>query len=433
MKELNGFSIVVLTILAILAPIPGEAQQNETEEIETIQEQIKEQNKKIEEIKPGNSSFLITGFTNVTYHLDLEAIEDSRFDHVGFSPIFLWKPSEKLFFEAELHIELEGGVHGGEVADDGHGHGHGGAGGGSDQSGVSHAGSTHFDLGYANMVYFLNDYITITAGKFLTPIGLFNERFHPTWINPLPIDPLGVGHGGPLPSSEVGLQIRGGVQAGATKWNYSLYVSNGPIFEDGSGDPERAGTLVYSNFSDNNGNKALGGRLSWLPLINSTLEIGISGQFASKTGDKGTLYEDIGSQLLVGDLSYIINSTALKGYFRLIGQYSQLKVDDALFVNDSTEVANGEPSVYSFENETTFYYGIVSYRPSKSGSKFIRNSELVFRYDGGSTPEGSKWELEDSRYTVGYNYWLQARSALKCAVSIGDRENAFYVQWALGF
>lgn len=423
--EKNYLKITIL-VLAILIPFVGISQDEQENEIEQLKRENKEQDKRIEALKPGLSSFLLTGFTNITYHQDLEVIKDSRFSHAGFSPITIWKPSDRLFFETELHIELEGGVHGGETGD-----GHGGHGGSTEEA--SHAGSTIIDLGYANMVYFLNDYVTITAGKFLTPIGTFNERYHPTWINPLAVNPLGTGHGSPLPAAELGLQVRGGIQTGKSKIGYSVYVTNGPVLEDGNGDPERAGALIYSNFNDNNGNKALGGRIGWLPISNSSLEIGISGQWADKTGDKGGQYENIGSRLIVGDLSYIINSTSLKGYFRLIGQYSKLVVDDAFYANDAEDIANGEPATYTFNNESTFYYGLISYRPSKSGSKLIRNTELVYRYDTGKTPEDSKWAFEDSRSTFGFNYWLQARSVLKASVAIGELSNILYLQWALGF
>ena len=173
-----------------------------------LQQQINQLDSGLNNAKPGTSTFMITGFTNLTYHQDLNDTEISRFSHAGFSPIFIFKPAEKIFFEAELHIEMEGGVHGGEVAGGG-GHAHGGA---DDEAG--HAGSTLFDLGYANMVYMLRPNVIFTAGKFLTPIGQFNERFHPSWINPLPVNPLGMGHGGPLPAAELGIQVRGGLQAG---------------------------------------------------------------------------------------------------------------------------------------------------------------------------------------------------------------------------
>ena len=414
MKHTFTFLIAVFAVVGLVPLQVYSQDQSENEEIETLKEENKEQNKKIDANKPGKSTFLLTGFTNISYHQNLEDLDDSKFGHAGFSPITIWRPSEKFMFETELHIEMEGGVHGGETGDE---HGHG------SEDAASHEGSTFIDLGYANIVYFLNDYMTITAGKFLTPIGTFNERFHPSWINPLPISPLGLGHGSVLPTAELGMQVRGGLQTGVSKMSYALYVSNGPVLEDGNGDPERAGSPVYSNFSDNNKNKALGGRIGWLPIQNSTLEIGLSGQWANKIGDHGSIYEDIGSNLIAGDLSYLINSTTLKGMIRIVGQYSFFKVDEAFYKNDSTDIANGEPEFYTFDNTSTFYYGLISYRPSKSGKKFIKNTELVFRYDFGQTPMGSKWEFEDARSTFGINYWLQARSAIKIAVSIPTIES----------
>ncbi len=418
------FAVFVVTCF-ISKDVLSQDQSSTNEEIEKLKEENKEQNKKINTNKPGKSTFLLTGFTNLSYHQNLENTDDSKFGHAGFSPITIWQPSERFLFETELHIEMEGGVHGGETGD-----GHGGHG---SEDAESHEGSTFIDLGYANIAYFLNDYMTITAGKFLTPIGTFNERFHPSWINPLPISPLGSGHGGVLPTAELGIQVRGGLQTGISKISYALYVSNGPVLEDGNGDPERAGSPVYSNFSDNNRNKALGGRLSWLPIQNSTLEVGISGQWAKNIGDQGSNYENVGSQLIAGDISYLINSTSLKGVIRIIGQYTKLKVDDALYESDSSDIANGDSPFYTFDNTSTFYYGLISYRPSKSGKKFIRNTELVYRYDFGQTPIGSKWEFEDARSTFGLNYWIQARSVIKLAVSIGELSNIMYLQWALGF
>ena len=103
------------TILSLLffCSFSSIAWSQENNEIEELQEQSKILSEQINQIKPGKSQFRMTGFTNLTYHQDLEVLDDSRFDHAGFSPIFIWQPSNKLFFESELHIELEGGVHGG--------------------------------------------------------------------------------------------------------------------------------------------------------------------------------------------------------------------------------------------------------------------------------------------------------------------------------
>ena len=45
-------------------------------------------------------------------------------------------------------------------------------------------------LDYAQLDYIVNPYLTVTAGRFLTPFGIFNERLYPVWIRFLQPDPL---------------------------------------------------------------------------------------------------------------------------------------------------------------------------------------------------------------------------------------------------
>ena len=421
-----------ITIMLISAVVSQAAAQTDTilaNEIEKLKAQNVTLSEKLNKIKPGNNKFRMTGFANFSYHQDLEDFDISRFAHAGFAPIMIWKPSDNLFFESELHIELEGGVHGGETGDGGHGGG--GHGGGS--GGISHAGATHLDLGYANIGYFVNDWITLVGGKFLSPFGTFNERFHPSWINRLPSAPLGFGHGGATPVTELGMQLRGGLQLGKSKLYYAVYVSNGPILEDGKGDPENAGALIYTNFQDNNANKAIGGRLGILPFSNSSLDLGVSGQYAGKTGDLGTPYENVSALLYALDLTYVKDFGAIGGTVRIVGQYSIVDVEDVYYINDSMDIAMGEDSLYTFNNESSLYYIQLAYRPDKSGKEFLRNLEFVVRYDVAKLSPGSKWEFEDSRTTFGLNYWIHARSAFKFEVRISELGNIAMFQWSIGF
>ena len=427
MKTTNYISALILAGLSL-------AVQAQTDTI--LQKQVEElvqQNLTLSEqlnaLKPGKSKFRLTGFADFAYHQDLEETEISRFAHAGFAPIMIWRPSEKLFFESELHIELEGGTHGGETGAGHGGHGHGG----SEDGGISHAGKTHFDLGYASFGYFVNDWLSLVGGKFLSPFGTFNERFHPSWINRLPSVPLGFGHGGAGPTDELGIQARGGLQLGKTKLYYALYLSNGPVLEDGKGDADRAGTLLFSNFEDNNVNKAIGGRIGWLPFSNSSLEIGLSGQYAGKTGDRGTDYENVSAFLYAADLTYVKDFAPLAGTIRLTGQYSAADVGDAYYLNDSMDIAMGEDSLYTFANFSSFYYVQLAWRLDKLQSKVLSKVELVVRYDEASMAPKSKWAFADSRITVGLNYWIHARSALKAEVRIGELNTIAMLQWTMGF
>jgi hypothetical protein len=76
---------------------------------------------------------------------------------------------------------------------------------------------------YAQVDYIANPYVTITAGRFLTPFGIFNERLYPVWIRFLQPDPLIL----PINTAPSdGAMLRGGFPVNPqANMNYALYVS----------------------------------------------------------------------------------------------------------------------------------------------------------------------------------------------------------------
>src|SRR5215469_11134405 len=78
-------------------------------------------------------------------------------------------------------------------------------------------------LEYAQLDYIGNRYVTLTAGRFLTPFNIFNERLYPNWIRNTQTDPLIL----PLSAeSDNGMVLRGGVQAeNDLTFNYAVYFS----------------------------------------------------------------------------------------------------------------------------------------------------------------------------------------------------------------
>ena len=144
---------------------------------------------------PGNTKFLLTGYAFGGF--ETRKGENSTFN-AGFSPILLWKISDKLFFEGELELGLNDAA-------------------------------TDVNLEYAHLTYLLNDYMTIGIGKFLTPFSQFPARLHPAWINKLPDFPLAFNEDeGLVGFSQVGAHISGVVPLGPTKVLYDIYASNGP-------------------------------------------------------------------------------------------------------------------------------------------------------------------------------------------------------------
>lgn len=79
------------------------------------------------------------------------------------------------------------------------------------------------NLEYMQIDYIGNKYVTVTAGRFLTPFNIFNERFYPNWIRNTQTDPLifPIGTG-----SDNGVMLRGGVDiAKDVTLNYAVYFS----------------------------------------------------------------------------------------------------------------------------------------------------------------------------------------------------------------
>jgi len=84
-------------------------------------------------------------------------------------------------------------------------------------------GAVHKSLEYAEVDYIGNRYVTITAGRFLAPFNIFNERLYPNWIRNTQTDPLifPIGTG-----SDNGVMLRGGVAVDKdVTFNYAVYFS----------------------------------------------------------------------------------------------------------------------------------------------------------------------------------------------------------------
>jgi hypothetical protein len=103
-------------------------------------------------------------------------------------------------------------------------------------NGGPYGGPVNKHVDYAQVDYIASPYVTVTAGRFLTPFGIFNERLYPVWIRSLQPDPLIL----PINTAPSdGAMLRGGFPVSAkANMNYAAYVSATSI-GIGSVDSER--------------------------------------------------------------------------------------------------------------------------------------------------------------------------------------------------
>ena len=341
--------------------------------------------------KDGQNKFAIFGNAEMTFFADKN---DVQFGEVNFKPIFLWRISDNLFVEAEPEFETGGG-------------------------------SLDIGLEYANMCFIVNRYLILHAGRFLPKFGAYRGRMGEGFINRFPTDPVGFGDGGIGAMNEVGIGAQGGFGTGDVKFNYDLYLSNGPILLT---DPENAGQFEYEGYVGNNKGKAVGGRVGFLPLTNSSLEIGYSFQSKMKTGDAGSPYENVGLHMQAIDLNYFGHITPMQSDVRLIGEWKYQKVDKATYFD-----ASGTP--FTFDNSPSTYYVAGTIRPVHVHNLFIHNLELAARYSRFKRPLEAPWGGDNAhQFAVALDYWLKWNSLVKLTYQTQkDEPDAFYAQVVFGF
>jgi hypothetical protein len=323
-----------------------------------------------------------------------------------FTPDFLLKLNDWIFLEAEIGIGSDGSVSAGS---------------------------------FAQADFFLNDWLTIIAGRFVAPIGWYNERINNPWINKLPADAPG---SAPLlwlqvlpPFSMLGLQATGSFYLGCSpiKLEYAVYVSNGLNLTPataGSPTPSELANLenMQDTFSFITNEKAVGGRIGfWWPECG--LEAGFSAMYNGDYVAGG--FED-SIRLWAVDLNYH------KGNWDVRAEYGML-YQEAMSFGTSNITRQG-------------VYAQVAYRPRDCGIRYLEDIELVYRYSyvnfkgidpttldltTFSTPVDVPVRRQQNE--IGVDYWISPRLVLKCAYQINDEpgfhlhDNQFFAELDWGW
>lgn len=316
---------------------------------------------------------------------------------------------------------------------------------------LSQDGETDAMLEYATANYFLNDYMTLVGGQFMSPIGTFKQNLHPTWINRLPSMPIGFGHAGAAPSSDFGLQLRGALPLGKVRSSYALYVSTGPEliaeYEEEHGEFKLEGIVAEAMFEDVD-KPVFGGRYTITPfrgvefgfsyasgVATVTGVEGWSGEVHEEEGDHGDEPVDDHGDEPVDDHGdeeeegghHGGASTATPIFGESARSYRVAGADVSLTWNSlnlrgeyvvSTVGATDHGVTASDGREWTAWYGQATWNIPKT------RFQAVTRY--------AEFDLK-SRWTYGLNYLLSDKLIVKAAYERKPGDDQVLVQLAFGF
>jgi hypothetical protein len=304
-----------------------------------------------------------------------------------FTPDFFLKLNDWIFLEAEISVGPTGAVSAGA---------------------------------FAQADFFVNDWLTIIAGRFVAPIGFYNERLNNPWVNKLPTD--APGSAPPLwlqvlPAfSMLGVQAQGSCYLGCSplKLEYNAYVSNGLNLKPATAGSPTINELanlenMQNTFNITTNDKAVGGRIGlWWPECG--LAGGLSGMY---NGDYVAGGSEDSLALWALDLNYHKGDWDLRAEYGMTYQHAQ------------SFVANNI--------RRQGFYAQAAYRPYDCPNKYLQNVELVYRYSyvdirgidpttldltTFATPIDVPVRRQQNEF--GVNYYFYPRMVLKCAYQVND-------------
>jgi hypothetical protein len=322
-----------------------------------------------------------------------------------FTPDFLLKLNDWILLEAEIGIGSDGSVSAGS---------------------------------FAQADFFINDWLTLSAGRMVTPIGFFNLRLNNPWINKLPGDAPG---SGPLlwqqvlpPFSMLGAQASGACYVGDSpfKAEYNAYLTNGLNLT-----PATAGTPTATELANlqNFGNtfatvtdKVAGGARIGLWWPEAGWATGVSAFYNPDyiAGFSGSL------KIFAVDLNYH------KGNWDFRAEYGYTWQQASQF--QSSDITRQG------------VYAQIAYRPRDASHWILQNLEFVYRYTYVDFTGIDPASLDLTQFStpmdvpvrrqqneLGINYYFYPRMVLKCAYQINDEprfhlhDNQFITEFAWGF
>lgn len=378
--------LVVLGAIAI-APVQAEQAQNASVQDatpEALKRRLDDMEKRADEWRTRDGVFHVAGYADAGY-ANREGGE-SAFNLASFNPIFHYQYQDRILLEAEV------------------------------ETAVGPDGETEMEIEYSNVDVVLNDHAVLVAGKFLSPLGYFQQNLHPSWINKLPSVPAGFSHDGAAPATELGVQLRGGFAFSTDRlWTYAAFVGNGPELEAEDG---MLSAVEAEGFArDAEESKVWGGRVSLVPAAG--LEIGASaaqGKAAITRSDEQAIEADAKRDYEALGLDF---GWKWSKNLDLRGEYIQQKIGDA-----PMSLAPTGATWKAWYAQAAYLWPGTAW-------------EFVARYGEFHAPDAA---MEQDQTALGINYLLGPNAIAKAAYELNDGapgedtdRNRWLLQLAYGF
>jgi len=359
----------ICLVAALTNRIPLYAQKTVVDS--ALLDRVSELEKQMASKKTGEDHFMVVGLTTVGFASNkttntLGGVSTSTksnsfpdADNYEFSPMFLWRHGKSFLMEFEPSFNNNG-----------------------------------LSVNWADISWFAAPALIVRAGYFVLPYGTYAKREAAGWINKLAPDPMGIAD---MTPTDYGVEVEGGIPVGSTKFSYDVALTNGNQLN-----PD--GTLTSGNIVDNNNNKTITARVGFLPLSNSSLEVGISGMWG-KVGDQGSPNQNIMDNSYAFDLNYVKMFSPI--LLNIKAQYNIQNIGNVNYISpvDSTQT-------YTFKNQTTASFVQCSLRPVGAAG-FMKDLEIAGRYTVFNTPSNSTFGANQHDITVGLDYWLTWRTVFK--------------------
>jgi hypothetical protein len=331
--------------------------------------------------KGGSQKFMLAGKASTMWQSTQVAGSPSvnSFNPIGLMLMPLVKLNDRLFLDAQIEVDAN-----------------------------ATGGGASVNLNELIIYYRATPTLNIFAGNFSPKYGMYMGVLD-DFTNRYCTNPVGMVHG---PSVQTGMGIQGGVQSGYSKINYQLYIANGPqLSVDTTGATN--GQLSYGNYTDNNKDKCVGGSLGWLPFSNSSLQVDLSGQYTAKTGDAGTLFENVSSTSYAADLNYyhVFNPIMV----RVLAEYNATQTQNYDLYRDAAKTS----LVPGFDNKLNGWFVGATLKASGAKSQVLSNFELGGRVGAYTPPKDAMWGgTPVNQTTICLTYWFTWKTPLNLAYDI---------------